>query len=191
MMAEELLSMKTTSLVFLLLFAVVILPAKVDAQDLPPVQIFGGLTFLDTSDVVEHPTTGWLVGGVWNFTEKFGLEIHISRLEHSQSITFLTIDSRFLTLLAGPIKTWRFGPVLSFGHLLLGTTQLDVSAVSDVPFPLSGASQDTNGTLLIGGGIEIPLVQRLSTRFGYDYRQIFAAKSYYQHGIYLSSVYGF
>jgi hypothetical protein len=183
--------MKTTCLVFLLLFAVVILPAKVDAQDLPAVQIFGGLTFLNTSDVVEHPTTGWLVGGVWNFTEKFGLEIHISRLESSQSITFLTIDSRFLTLLAGPTKTWHFGPVLSFGHLLLGTTQLDVSAVSDVPFPLSGASQDTNGTLLIGGGIEVPLVQRLSTRFGYDYRQIFATKSYYQHGIYLSSVYGF
>tara|TARA_B100001123_G_scaffold74335_1_gene83682 strand:+ start:14231 stop:14782 length:552 start_codon:yes stop_codon:yes gene_type:complete len=183
--------MKTTFLVFSLLLVVIILPAKVDAQDLPPVQIFGGLTFLDTSDVIERPTTGWLVGGVWNLTEKFGLEIHISRLEHSQSITFLTIDSRFLTLLAGPIKTWRFGLVQSFGHLLLGTTQLDISAVSDVPFPLSGSSQDTNGTLLIGGGIEIPLVHRLSTRLGYDYRKIFAVKSYNQHGIYLSAVYGF
>ncbi len=190
-MATVLLSMKTPFLVIVLLLAVVILPAKVDAQDLPLVQIFGGVTFLDTSDVIERPTAGWLVGGVWNFTETFGLEIHISRLEHSQLITFLTIDSRFLTLLAGPTKTWRFGPVQSFGHLLLGTTQLDISAVSDVPFPLSGTSQDTNGTLLIGGGIEIPLVHRLSTRLGYDYRQIFAVKSYYQHGVYLSSVYGF
>jgi hypothetical protein len=190
-MATVLLSMKTTCLAFMLLFAVVIMPAKVDAQDLPLVQIFGGLTFLDTSDMVERPTTGWLAGGVWNLTEKFGLEIHISRLEHSESITFLAIDSQFLTLLAGPTKTWRLGPVQSFGHLLLGTTQLDISAVSDIPFPLSGTSQDTNGTLLIGGGFEIPLAQHLSTRFGYDYRWIFAVKSYYQHGIYLSALYGF
>lgn len=190
-MSTVLLSMKTICLAFVLLFAVIILPVKVDAQDLPLVQIFGGLTFLDTSDIVEHPTTGWLAGGVWNLTEKFGLEIHISRLEHSQSITFLEINSQFLTLLAGPTKTWRFGPVQSFGHLLLGTTQLDILAVSDVPFPLSGTSQDTNGTLLIGGGIEIPLAQHLSTRFGYDYRRIFAVKSYYQHGIYLSAVYNF
>ena len=106
-MSTLLLSMKTTWLAFVLLFAVAILPAEVDAQDLPLVQIFGGLTFLDTSDIVERPTTGWLAGGVWNLTEKFGLEIHISRLEHSQSITFLTIDSQFANPTGNQLRVLR------------------------------------------------------------------------------------
>ena len=168
-----------------------IAPRDVRAQDRPRLQLFGGLTLLDTSDVVDGPSTGWVVGGGWNLNDRFGLELQMSHLEQSQSVTFLDIDARFLTLLAGPTVTWRRGSFLPFGHLLVGTTQLDIEVTTDVPFPSSGDSQDTDGTLLLGGGVDLPLAQRFWARFAYDYRHVFAVETYSQHGVSASAIYGF
>ena len=173
------------------LFALGIAPRGVRAQDRPRLHLFGGLTLLDTSDVVDGPSSGWMVGGGWNLTERFGVELQMSRLEQSQSVTFLDIDARFLTLLVGPTVTWRRGPLRPFGHVLAGTSQLDIAVTSDVPFSSSGDSQDTDGTLVLGGGVDVPLAQRFWARFVYDYRHVFAVETYSQHGVSASAIYGF
>lgn len=161
------------------------------AQGRPHLHLFGGLTLLDTSDIVDGPSTGWVVGGGWNLIDRFGIELQMSRLEQSQSVTFLEIEARFLTLLVGPTVTWRRGALLPFAHVLVGTTQLDIAVTSDVPFPSSGDSQDTDGTVLLGGGIDVPLSQRFWARFAYDYRHVFAVETYRQHGVSVSAIYGF
>ena len=189
-MTTRRLGTRTTLLALAALIALVA-PRDARAQHRPHVQLLGGLTFLDTSDVVDGPSTGWLAGGAWNLTDKFGLEIQMSRLEQSQSVTFLDVTARFLTLLVGPTLTWRLGPVHPFGHVLVGTTQLDLGVTSEVPFPSSGDSQDTDVTLQLGGGVDVPFAQHFWARIAYDFRRVFAVEAYSQHGVSASAVYGF
>lgn len=168
-----------------------VVPYPAHAQERPRIQLLAGVTLLETSDIVDDAGTGWVVGGVWDLTDTFGVELQANRFEQAQSVTFLEVNARFLTVLVGPTVTWRQGPVHPFTHLLVGTTQLDLAVTSSRPFPSSGDSQDTDGTLLLGGGVIVPLVQRFSMRLTYDYRRVFATERFYQHGVAASAVYGF
>ena len=168
-----------------------IVPCLALAQEDPRIQLLGGVTLLETSDIVDDAGTGWAVGGVWNITDAFGVELQANRFEQAQTVTFLEVNARFLTLLIGPTLTWRQGPVHPFTRLLVGTTQLDLAIASAHPLPSSGDSQETASTLLVGGGVIIPLAQRLSIRLAYDYRRVFATERFYQHGVTASALYGF
>jgi len=181
---------KTALAVLALLLLLGVAPRNAHAQDEPRVQLLGGVTFLGTSDVVGDTGAGWVAGGIWNLTDAFGVEFQVSRLEQTESVTFLDVNARFLTLLVGPTVTWRRGPVYPFGHLLFGTTQLDITVTSQVPFPSSGDSQDTDGALLLGGGVDVPLAKRFWIRISYGYRRVFASERFYQHGVFASGVYG-
>ena len=174
-----------------LLILLGVAPCSAHSQERPHVDLLGGVTLLNTSDVVDEPAVGWVVGGIWNLTDVFGVELQVGRLAQAQSVTFLEVNARFLTLLVGPTVTLRRGRVQPFVHVLVGTTQLDLFVASDVPFPSSGDSQDTDGTLLLGGGVNLPLAQRLRARIAYDYRPVFATARFYQHGLSASAVYGF
>ena len=165
-------------------------PGTVQAQNRPHVELLGGVTWLGTPDVLDEPATGWVVGGIWNLTDAVGLELQAGRLEQAQSVTFLEVNARFLTVLVGPMIALRRGPLHPFAHVLVGTTQLDLIVASDVPFSSSGDSQDTDGTLLLGGGVDLPLARRFRARIAYDYRRVFAAARFYQHGLSASAVYG-
>lgn len=168
-----------------------VVPYPAHAQDRPRVQLLAGVTSLETSDIVDDAGTGWVVAGVWHLTDTFGVELQANRFEQAQSVTFLEVNARFLTVLVGPTVTWRRGPVHPFTHLLVGTTQLDLAVTSNRPFPSSGDSQDTDGTLLLGGGVIVPLIKRFSIRLTYDYRRVFATERFDQHGVAASAVYGF
>lgn len=168
-----------------------VVPYRAHAQERSRIELLAGVTLLETSDIVDDAGTGWVVGGVWHLTDTFGVELQANRFEQAQSVTFLEVSARFLTVLVGPTVTWRQGRVHPFTHLLVGTTQLDLAVTSSRPFPSSGDSQDTDSTFLLGGGVIVPLVQRFSIRLTYDYRRVFATEPFYQHGVSASAVYGF
>lgn len=161
------------------------------AQDLPPLEIVGGVTFLSNSDVVDLATAGWLAGGGWNLTDHVGLELQVSGFTRSQTVTFLEVDARFLTFVAGPKMAWQAGPLDLFGRSLVGTTAIDLNVTSDFLLPSTGTSHETNGTVQLGVGIALPLGRGASARLAYDYRRIFAVERFNQHGVSLSVAYGF
>ena len=101
------------------------------------------------------------------------LTAEASRHRRTQDVGFIDVDVTFRTLLAGPriwLPTTRVTP---FVHLLAGATRLDVVARTSIPATAAGDDAATHPTVQVGGGIEVPIADRLALRVGADYRRVF------------------
>ncbi len=153
--------------------SVLTLPAPLWAQEPGSLEVAGGYSFLGDSDLVDGFGLGWFAEGGWRTTRWLSLTAEVSRHRRTQDVGFIDVDVTFQTLLAGPriwLPTTRVTP---FVHLLAGATRLDVVARTSIPVTAAGDDAATHPTVQVGGGIEVPIANRLALRVGGDYRRVF------------------
>jgi long-subunit fatty acid transport protein len=74
-----------TIILVLLVTSTVILPTQTAAQEIKRLEMSGGYTFLDSSEIVDSFGIGWLAGGAWNTTEWLALGIELNSSAQQQS----------------------------------------------------------------------------------------------------------
>ena len=167
------------------------MPARAAAQEVPPLEVAGGYTFLDSSEIVDAFGAGWLVGGAWNATRWLALAIEVNDSGQQQSEGFLHVEASFFTILAGPRAAASVGRLRPFVQLLAGRSRIEVVASSDFPFPSTGDAVDIHPALQLGGGVDIPVDGGFSVRIAFDYRRIFGPNDVSQRRVLTGLVYGF
>ena len=172
------------------LLAVALTPVTVYAQDHPRLEVGGGVTFLESGDIVEGYGSGWMASGTWYVVEWLGLTLEVSRNTRSQTLGFLDVKADFRAILAGPRFAWRTGPLVPFGRVLGGVTKILTEASAGLPFPSTGRFDETHHTIQLGAGVDIPMTRRLAARVAYDYRRMFAHEAIDQHRFLIGAVVG-
>ena len=151
------------------------LPASGWAQEPGSLEVAGGYSFLGHSELFDGFGLGWFVEGGWRTSRRLSLTAEVSRHRRTQDVGFIDVDVTFQTVLAGPriwLPTTRFA---LFVHVLAGVSRLDVVARSTFPIDSNADDSASYGTLQVGGGVEVPLNDRLALRVGADYRRVFTA----------------
>ena len=149
-------------------------PASGWAQEPGSLEVAGGYSFLADTELVDGFGLGWFAEGGWRTTRWLSLTGEVSRHRRRQDVGFIDVDVTFQTLLAGP-RLWLPAPrVTPFVHVLAGALRLDVVAHTSTPVDSIGDDAATHPTLQVGGGIEVPIANRLALRVGADYRRVFA-----------------
>lgn len=167
------------------------LPASGRAQEAGAVALGGGYSFLGSDALVDGYGLGWFAEGGWRATNWLDLVAEVSRQQRTQDVGFIDVEVTFGSVLAGP-RLWLDSPgVAPFAHLLAGATRLNVRAGTSVPVDSTGTDAATYGTLQLGGGIQIPLADRLSLRVGADYRRVFTEAGLNQSRFATGAVYRF
>ncbi len=165
--------MTAAALVGFIAACVLALAASAWAQESGSVELTGGYSFLGDSELVDGYGLGWFAGGGWHITGWLSLVGEASRHKRTQDVGFIDIEVTFQTLLAGPRIRFPTSRVAPFVHLLAGATRLDIQARTSIPVEATGDDSATYGALQVGGGIELPLADRLALRLGADYRRVF------------------
>ena len=167
------------------------MPARAAAQEVAPLEVAGGYTFLDSSEIVDAFGAGWVVGGAWNATRWLALAIEVNDTGQQQSEGFLHVDASFFTILAGPRAAASVGRLRPFVQVLAGRSRLGIVASSDLPLPSTGHSVEVHPALQIGGGVDIPVDGGFSVRVAFDYRRVFGPENINQRRFLTGLVYGF
>ena len=152
---------------------VLTLPEPSWAQEPGSLEVAGGYSFLGDRDLVDGFGLGWFAEGGWMATDWLSVVGEFSRHRRAQDVGFIDVEVTFETVLAGPriwLPTTRFTP---FVHVLAGATRLDIIARTSFPIDSTGDDGTRYGTLQVGGGIEVPIADRLALRVGADYRRVF------------------
>ena len=145
------------------------------AQQPGSLEVVDGYSFLGDTELVDGFGLGWFAEGGWRSTNWLSLIGEVSRHRRTQDVGFIDVEVTFQTLLAGP-RIWLPAPrFTSFVHILTGATRLDVLARTPIPVESSGDDAATHGTLQVGGGVEVPIADRLALRVGADYRRVFTS----------------
>ena len=177
--------------VVVLLAIALAMPARASAQEVAPLEVAGGYTFLDNSEIVDAFGAGWLAGGAWNATRWLALAVEVNDSWQQQSEGFLHVEASFFSILAGPRIAASVGRLRPFVQVLAGRSQIEIVASSDFPFPSTGESVDIHPALQIGGGVDIPVGAGFSVRVAFDYRRVFAPVEVNQRRFLTGLVYGF
>ena len=160
----------------LVIFVVALLlghPTSGWAQQPGWLEVAGGYSFLGDSELIDGFGLGWFAEGGWQTTRWLSLTGEVSRHRRTQDVGFIDVEVTFRTLLAGPRIWWPTPRFTPFVHILAGATRLDVVARTSIPVNAAGNDAATHGTLQVGGGIEVPVADRLALRVGADYRRVF------------------
>lgn len=174
-------------LLVFLTFASSATPAR--GQDAPRVELLGGLSVLESSDILAGAGRGWTAGGALNLIPWLAVEVELGKNSTTRQVGFLDIRSEFLALLAGPRFARSLGTVRPFGRILVGAIRVDLLLTTDLPIVSTGMFDEQHGTVQLGGGVDVRLFARLSTRVAYDFRQIFAGDAFHQHRFAFGAIY--
>ncbi len=161
------------------------------AQEPGSFDVAGGYSVLGDIELVDGFGLGWFAEGGWHTTRWLSLVGEVSRHRRTQDVGFIDFEVTLLTVLAGPrirMPAPRFTP---FVHLLAGTTRLGIVARTSIPIDSIGIDAATYGTLQIGGGIDVPLADRLALRVGADYRRVFTDAGLNEARVLTGAVYRF
>ena len=139
----------------MLLAIALAMPARASAQEVAPLEVAGGYTFLDSSEIVDAFGAGWLAGGAWNTTRWLALAVEVNDSGQQQSEGFLYVEASFFSILAGPRVAASVGRLRPFVQVLAGRSRIEIVVSSDFPFPSTGESVQTHPALQIGGGVDI------------------------------------
>ena len=175
----------------MLLTITLTMPARASAQEVALLEVAGGYTFLDSSEIVDAFGAGWLAGGAWNATRWLALAVEVNDSGQQQSEGFLHVETSFFSILAGPRVAASGGRLRPFVQVLAGRSRIEIVAASDFPFPSTGESGETHPALQIGGGVDIPVDGGFSVRVAFDYRRVFAPVEVNQRRFLTGLVYGF
>jgi hypothetical protein len=173
------------------LIVILLTPSAISAQtqDISPVEISGGYSFLGNSEVVDGYGAGWVVAAAWNATRWFGATLEVSGNSQQQDVGLLDVNAGFLSVLGGPRISIPVGRLRPFTHFLVGSTRVDLAVTSMFPVPSTGKIDDVHSALQIGGGADVPIGRGFLVRVAFDYRRVFATQSGNQHRVLTGLVY--
>lgn len=171
--------MRGLAIAFGLLCGVVLLciPAPVLAQDQPAADIGGGYSFIRDYRVEENLPLGWFASGAYNITDWLAAVGEIGGSYKSDDFTVdsdtFSTNTRLHTFLGGARHSRRLKGTTPFAQVLVGVAR-ETGGVTI--FRQSIATPQTKLALQPGGGIDIPVTDRISARLAADYRRIFARR---------------
>jgi opacity protein-like surface antigen len=152
-------------------------PAPVLAQDQPAADIGGGYSLVRDYRVKENLPLGWFASGAYNITDWLAAVGEIGGSNKSYDFTVdsdtFSTNTRLHTFLGGARHSRRLKGTTPFGQVLVGVAR-ETGGVTI--FRPSIATSQTKLALQPGGGIDIPVTDRISARLAADYRRIFARR---------------
>jgi len=154
-------------------------PTYVSAQEHGPIEVAGGYSFLSDPGLVGGFGIGWFAETEWHTAEWLSLVAEVSRHRRTQDVGLIDVEVAYQTLVAGSRLRLAPGPLVPFVRVLGGITRLNVTARTSTPMNATGQDDASYATVLFGGGIEIPLADRLLFRVGVDYRHMFASENFH------------
>ena len=166
----------------------VMAPATVAAQNAPIVEIAAGATLLRNRNVFEGNRSGWLLASGWRFAEHLGIGLEVGRNDSESTLDFLTARTETGAAMAGPRVFWAAGPIGTFAQVLAGAIRRNVE-LSAIGLDSTGTFASTHRAISVGGGIDVPIVDRIGLRASYDLRRVFVAEPYSEHRLQIGAVY--
>ena len=164
-------------------------PVPVTAQTTPTLEVAAAATVLRNPDVFEGSRPGWLLGTSWRFFEHVGVGLEVGRNSGESTLGFLTARTQTSTAMAGPRVTWTIGPVRTFARMLAGAARQDVELATTGLVTSTGSFASTHRAISVGGGVDVPVMDRLVVRTAYDLRRVFVDEPHSEHRLLVGAVY--
>ncbi len=168
---------------------VLALPERGAAQSAPTLELAAGVSVVRNHNVFEGTRPGWLLATGWNFAERVGVALEVGQNSASQTLGFLTADTRTTAVMVGPQVSWVIGPVRAFARVFGGAARRNVDIATTGLLMSAGSFASTNRAVSVGGGIELPVLDRIAFRAAYDLRRVFVTEPYSEHRVLLGMVY--
>ena len=168
---------------FALIFLVSILPAFAQNQSEGRVEIVGGVAAVDSSALVGDIGPGWVIGGGWHATPWLAVGFELDRTTPSDNIFGLGVDASILGTMASARISVPIWPVRPLVQVLAGQTQINLHVQSPSPVDSFGSSFERRAALQVGGGIELPIHDRLAARVTVGRRRIFGPAPFWQNRV--------
>ena len=151
----------------------------------------GGYAFLGGAGLAEGYGAGWFADGGWRATRWLSLVGEAGRHRWRQDLGFIDAETNVDSLAAGVRILHRRPRFAPYVQILVGAVR--VNRTTRLVFPVESAvvEDGVSGTLQIGGGIQVPLANRLAVRIGADYRRVFDAVPLHHHRFFTGAVYAF
>ena len=145
-------------------FLLLVFPLSVTAQqtDYPPVEVFGGYSYL-RANPEGFNLNGWNASFTGNLTNWFGIKGDFSGHYGSPSDQFGTIpgvDINQHTFMAGPKLAYRTRTFTPYAHFLIGAARAGTS-IDDFDSTSSWAL-----ATILGGGLDLNLSRSVALRLG-------------------------
>ena len=174
----------TLSAIFVSLILIVsILPALAQTQSVGQVEVVGGVAAIDSSTLVGGIGPGWIIGGGWHATSWLAVGFELDRTTQTDDIFGLGVNASILGTMASArisVPVWRVRPLV---QVLAGQTQINLHVRSPSPVDSFGSSFERRAALQVGGGIELPIHDRLAVRVTVDRRRIFGPAPFWQNRV--------
>jgi len=168
--------------VSLILF-VSILPALAQTRSVGQVEVVGGIAAIDSSTLVGGIGPGWIIGGGWHATPWLAVGFELDRTTQTDDIFGLGVNASILGTMTSArisVPVWRVRPLV---QVLAGQTQINLHVRSPSPVNSFGSSFERRAALQVGGGIELPIHDRLAVRVTVDRRRIFGPAPFWQNRV--------
>ena len=174
----------TLSAIFVsLILFVSILPALAQTRSVGQVEVVGGIAAIDSSTLVGGIGPGWIIGGGWHATPWLAVGFELDRTTQTDDIFGLGVNASILGTMTSArisVPVWRVRPLV---QVLAGQTQINLHVRSPSPVNSFGSSFERRAALLVGGGIELPIHDRLAVRVTVDRRRIFGPAPFWQNRV--------
>ena len=174
----------TLSAIFVsLILFVSILPALAQTRSVGQVEVVGGIAAIDSSTLVGGIGPGWIIGGGWHATPWLAVGFDLDRTTPSDNIFGLGVDASILGTMASARISVPVWPVRPLVQVLAGQTQINLHVQSPSPVDSFGSSFARRAALQVGGGIELPIHDRLAARVTVGRRRIFGPAPFWQNRV--------
>lgn len=152
---------------------VAILACLLPAQETPKAELFGGYSLVHG---YSHNMNGWDGAATANVKSWFGITADVSGHYTSYTVPIFVftvpdpttftgrVSNHFYSFTVGPQFSYRRPRYTPFVHGLLGFTHLSSTFYDPTQTPSTTSGYENGFTTLLGGGIDIPLGQRISIR---------------------------
>ena len=174
----------TLSAIFVsLILFVSILPALAQTRSVGQVEVVGGIAAIDSSTLVGGIGPGWIIGGGWHATPWLAVGFELDRTTQTDDIFDLGVNASILGTMTSArisVPVWRVRPLV---QVLAGQTQINRHVRSPSPVNSFGSSFERRAALQVGGGIELPIHDRLAVRVTVDRRRIFGPAPFWQNRV--------
>ena len=174
----------TLSAIFVpLILLISILPVLAQTRSEGQVEIVGGIAAIDSSTLVGGIGPGWIIGGGWHATPWLAVGFELDRTTQTDEIFGLGVNASILGTMASARISVPVWPVRPLVQVLAGQTHINLHVHSPSPVDSFGSSFERRAALQVGGGIEVPIHDRLAVRVTVDRRRIFGPAPFWQNRV--------
>ena len=176
-------------LIVLAVVALAVSPTPGAAQQSSRFNLTAGATVLQNDNLFEGHRTGWLIATGWNLTDRVVLGVEVGRNGRKKTLGLLTAETRTAAVMAGPQVTWSTGPIRTFARLFAGAVHVAIDMATTSPVLSTGNFGSTHRALAVGGGVDVPMLNRIAVRIAYDLRRVFVEDPYSEHRFFIGALY--